>query len=72
MGHKVGTEFTVETFIVLMLDIDAHIFHSLNKTRNTAFRRPWGFCDPGCIMDDVLCARANRSWFHRIFSLFNP
>ena len=44
----------------------------VNITRNTAFRRPWGFCDQGCIMDDVLCARANRSWFHRIFSLFNP
>lgn len=35
MGHKVGTEFTVKRFIVLMLDIDAHIFYFLNKTTTT-------------------------------------
>ena len=23
-------------------------------------------------MDDVLCANANRDWFHTIFSLLNP
>ena len=47
-------------------------FSHLKLTRNTAPRRPWVFCDQGCIIEDVLSAPANTNWFHKVFSLFNP
>ena len=43
-----------------------------DETRNTAFRRPWCFCDQRGVMDDVWCGRANRILADVISKARNP
>ena len=49
----------------------SYILLSNYQTRNTAFRRPWVFCDQRYIMDDFEGARANRILFDVIFKAVN-